>query len=194
MAKKPQAPVPQAPQAPPQYQCGDCGHSECITQLRSVKYTIGWDRFQVFGVAPVQMCTKCGKLTVTHKIEIGKMAGLVSEADARKAAKAAGLVGEAENGGSTNQSSQQIQAAIDNLKEMKERALEQEKEKKRKDAKAKREKAKAKRDLAETADALAAFDDPDDKLALEQEKKRKAAKAKKAKAKKAKATKKRPKK
>ena len=69
--------------AEPGLTCQKCGCTELVTQLRKVLVDIGgWKMTQMYAIAPVRMCTKCGNLTVTMNAVIGDLAGLVPEPDA----------------------------------------------------------------------------------------------------------------
>ena len=69
--------------AEPGLTCQKCGCTKLVTQLRKVLVDIGgWKMTQMYAIAPVRMCTKCGNLTVTMNAVIGDLAGLVPEPDA----------------------------------------------------------------------------------------------------------------
>ena len=105
----------EAPKPVP-FTCAKCNHDECSTQLRFVKVTIGWGRAQVGVVAPVKMCTKCGEKYVTLNTEVGDLVGLVPENLALENLRNA-----------TPKNVAQIDAAIEDLQEMRERAVAAEK-------------------------------------------------------------------
>lgn len=69
--------------------CQKCGCDQLVTQLRHVKVDVGSPQTQMYAIAPAQMCSKCGNLTVTVNADIGGLAGLIPDPDVAKAAKQA---------------------------------------------------------------------------------------------------------
>ena len=59
--------------------CLKCGGVEFVSQLRSVQVDVGWKQTQIHAVAPTNMCTKCGHLSVTLNAQIGDLANLVPD-------------------------------------------------------------------------------------------------------------------
>lgn len=73
--------------------CRKCGGTDFVTQLRKVQVDIGWKMTQIHAIAPANMCTKCGNLTVTLNATIGDLANLVPDPDAVERLKQAAMAG-----------------------------------------------------------------------------------------------------